>query len=220
MRIHQPAAPSMNFTSRLGVACGLALALVWGLASTSLAGKYNRVLSIGDTAPDWKGLPGVDGRQYSLADLVDKQIVVLAFTCNSCPYAVDYEDRLVAFHQKYSARPEGVALVAVNVNRIEEDRLPAMTARAREKGFEFPYLYDESQKIAQDYGALRTPEFIVLDKDRRVVYMGAMDDSADIRKVKLRYLEEAVEAVLAGKQPGMVETPPIGCAIRFVRERR
>ncbi len=197
---------------------GLMLCSVIGLASWAEAGKYNRVLSIGDPAPDWKDLPGVDGRKLSLSDLADKELVVMVFTCNSCPYAVDYEDRLVAFHEKYSQ--EGVALVAVNVNQIEEDRLPAMTKRAEEKGFQFPYLFDDSQQIAKEYGAIRTPEFLLLDQDRKVAYMGAMDDSSDIRKVKLRYLEEAVDALLSGKRPGLVETPPIGCAIRFVRERR
>jgi thiol-disulfide isomerase/thioredoxin len=206
----------------IGVLCGWTLSLVIGFSFSSFAeaGKYNRVLSIGDAAPEWKDLPGVDGRRLSLSDLADKELVVLVFTCNSCPYAVDYEDRLVAFHEKYGEHPQRVALVAVNVNQIEEDRLPAMIERAEAKGFRFPYLYDESQRIAKDYGAIRTPEFIVLDKDRKVAYMGAMDDSSDIRKVKLRYLEEAVDALLNGKKPGLVETPPIGCAIRFVRERR
>jgi peroxiredoxin len=198
----------------------LALCLTLGVFVSAHGGKYNRVLSIGDAAPDWNDLVGVDGKKVSLADLAKSQLVVLVFTCNSCPYAVDYEDRLIAFDEKYRARPEGVALVAVNVNRGEEDRLPAMTERSEAKGFRFPYLYDESQQIAKDYGALRTPEFVVLDADRNVAYMGAMDDSSDIRKVKLRYLEEAIEALLAGKQPGLVETPPVGCAIRFVRERR
>jgi peroxiredoxin len=220
MRLIPPQARHSELAPFSWITWGLTLCLTLGIFATSHAGKYNRVLSIGDAAPEWKDLVGVDGKKVSLADLVEKRIVVVVFTCNSCPYAVDYEDRLVAFHEKYGQGTEGVALVAVNVNRIEEDRLPAMTERAEAKGFRFPYLYDESQQIAKDYGAIRTPEFFVLDADRNIAYMGAMDDSSDIRKVKLRYLEEAVDAILAGKQPGLVETPPIGCAIRFVRERR
>lgn len=170
--------------------------------------------------PEWKELPGVDGQKHSLSDLTNKEIVVVAFTCNSCPYAVDYEDRLIEFAREHSGPASRVALVAINVNRIEEDQLPAMRERAEAKGFNFPYLYDESQEIARQFGAMRTPEFYVLDKERRVVYMGAMDDSPDVRKVRLKYVADAVAATLEGKPAPLLETPPIGCAIRWARERR
>lgn len=189
----------------------LALPMAW-------AGKYNKTLKIGDPAPAWDNLPGIDGQQHSLADLADKDVVVAVFTCNSCPYAVDYEDRLIEFARQHSGADSRVALVAINVNRIEEDQLPAMKKRAEEKGFNFPYLYDESQEIAERFGATRTPEFYVLDKERRVTYMGAMDDSPDLRKVRLKYVEDAVEATLDGKPAPFLETPPIGCAIRWARK--
>jgi peroxiredoxin len=189
-------------------------------SSMSRAGEYNSVLNIGDSAPAWTNLPGVDGKEHSLSDLKDKQAVVVVFTCNSCPYAVDYQDRLMAFARKY-ATPEGkVALVAINVNAVEADRLPAMKKRAEEKSFNFPYLFDESQKIAQDYGARVTPEFFVLNQERKIVYMGAMDDNSDASKAKVNYVDAAVEAALSGKTPQVKETIGIGCQVRWERRKK
>ena len=182
------------------------------------AGKYNSTLSPGDAAPAWKSLPAVDGKNYSLTDFESSKVIVVVFTCNSCPYAVDIEDRLLAFHQKYGK--QGVALVAINVNKVEADLMPAMKDKANEKAFQFPYLFDETQKIAKDYGAKRTPEFFVLDQDRKVVYMGALDDSPEGKKVSKRYIEAAVEMTLAGEKIEIAETIPVGCAVRFERTRR
>lgn len=204
------------------IAC-LLLAGVTFLASfqrVAYSGEYNPVLSIGDKAPDWKELPGVDGKKHSLSDLKKKDVVVLAFICNSCPYAVDYENRLIAFSKKHSGKESKVALVAVNVNKVDEDLPPKMKEKAKTKGFKFPYLFDETQQIAKDYGAGFTPEFFVLNKDRKVVYMGAMDDSPNADKVKRRYVEEAVAAAMSGKLPEVKETVPIGCRIRMERTRR
>ncbi|MBL9125614.1 MAG: redoxin domain-containing protein, partial [Planctomycetaceae bacterium] len=137
--------------------------LVMALPSLAQAGKYNDVLNIGDAAPAWSDLPGVDGKTHSLADLAGKDVVVVIFTCNSCPIAVDYEDRIIALARKHSAADSKVAVVAINVNTIEADKLPKMRERAELKGFTFPYLYDESQKIGRAYGATFTPEFFVLN---------------------------------------------------------
>jgi peroxiredoxin len=189
------------------------------LSGRAWAGEFNEALSIGDLAPAWKDLPGVDGRKHSLSEL-DAELVVVVFTCNSCPIAADYEDRIMALAKKYSMQPGKLALVAINVNRLAEDSLPKMKERAEQKGFPFPYLFDESQKIAKAYGAAFTPEFFVLDKDRRVAYMGGMDDNSDAAKVKVKYLEPAVEAVLAGAKPETQETVARGCRIRYVRERK
>ena len=180
------------------------------------AGEFNKKLSVGDAAPVWKDLPGTDGKTHSLDDLKGKDVVVLVFTCNSCPIAVDYEDRIIAFTKKYAGK---VAVVAVNVNVIEEDRLPKMQERAKEKGFNFPYLFDESQKIAHDYGATYTPEFFVLNKERKIAYLGAMDDTSKAAAVKVNYLEAAVDAVLKGEKVAKGETLPRGCLIRFLRKR-
>ena len=181
-------------------------------------GKYNPVLAIGETAPAWKQLPGVDGKQHSLDELDNARAIVVVFTCNSCPYAVDYEDRLIALHQDY--RDQHVAVVAINVNKIPADSFDAMKVRAEEKGFSFPYLYDETQQIAKDFGATYTPEFFVLDADRKVRYMGAMDDDSTGKSVKKTYVRDAIDAVLKDEVPTVQETPAVGCRIRIERARR
>jgi len=194
--------------------------ILWALiACSAWAGKYNKQLNIGDAAPSWSNLEGADGKKHSLADFADKDVIVVCFTCNTCPYAVDYEDRLIALAKKFSAEGNRCALVAINANKVKDDLLPAMQERVKTKGFNFPYLHDETQQVARSYGATYTPEFVVLNKDRKVVYMGAMDDSPDGKNITKRYLEDAIAATLAGKQPETTETPAIGCAVRYVKER-
>lgn len=202
---------------RLGLALGLLAGVVCG--DSLVAGEYNPVLNIGDAAPAWKNLPGVDGKAHSLSDLKKTPVVVVVFTCNSCPYAVDYEDRINALAKKH-ADDKQVAVVAINVNLVAADSFAKMQARAKDKGFVFPYLFDESQEIAKAYGASRTPEFFVLNADRKIVYMGAMDDNSDAEKVTKQYVEPAIEAALAGEIPKVKETVAIGCNIRFARKRR
>jgi peroxiredoxin len=194
------------------------IAALWSSGS-ALAGEFNETLSPGDAAPAWENLPGVDGQRHSLTDL-DAELVVVVFTCNSCPVAADYEDRIIALAKKYGGADGKAAFVAINVNRIPEDSLPKMKERAEQRGFSFPYLFDESQNIAKAYGAAFTPEFFVLDKNRRVAYMGGMDDSSDPKRVKTRYLEPAIQAVLAGEKPETAETVARGCRIRYVSKRR
>jgi peroxiredoxin len=183
-----------------------------------LAGKFNPVLDIGDKAPAWKNLPGVDGKKHSLADLKDRDAVVVVFTCNSCPYAVDYEDRIIELTKEFAKRK--VAVVAINVNKVPEDDFEAMQARAKEKSFNFPYLFDESQQIARDYGATYTPEFFVLDRRRKIAYMGALDDDPDFRKAETNHVAEALAAIMSGAKPKVTETVAIGCRIRLERKRR
>jgi peroxiredoxin len=183
------------------------------LPAASLSGQFNKTISVGDAVPAWKDLPGTDGKNHSLADHADK-VVVVVFTCNSCPVAESYEDRVIAFAEKYRDK---VVVVAINVNTIPDDRLDAMKKRAAKKRFPFEYLYDETQKIAHDYGATFTPEFFVLTKDRKVAYMGAMDDKTKADEVKEKYLEAAVDAVLKGDKPGKVETVAHGCLVRYKR---
>jgi peroxiredoxin len=191
---------------------GFLVAPVWG-------GKYNAVLNVGDQAPAWKDLEGVDGKRHALSDLADKDVVVVVFTCNSCPVATDYEDRILAFSKKYAGSGGKVALVAINVNLVAEDRLPMMKQRAQEKEFDFPYLYDETQNIGKAFGAAFTPEFFVLDRQRKIVFMGGMDDSSNIGTVTTNYLVP-VEAALAGREPEVAEAPAIGCRVRYARKRR
>lgn len=194
--------------------------LLIGTASLAFAGKYNQKLSIGDAAPAWEKLPGTDDKEHSLADLKEKEIVVVVFTCNSCPYAVDYQQRINTLAKAHAGQNGKVAVVAICVNKVPEDKLPAMKERAEAEGFVYDYLYDETQQIAKDYGANWTPEFFVLNKDRKVVYMGAFDDDADAGAAKLKYVEDAVTATLAGKEFEVKETPAVGCAVRYVKERK
>lgn len=193
-----------------------ACALVLAVAATAEAGKFNKTLSVGDKAPEWKDLVGTDGKKHSLADLKDKDVVVVVFTCNSCPVAEGYEDRIIAFAKAHAGPESKVGLVAVNVNTSKDDALPAMKTRAAKKKFPYPYLFDPSQEIARQYGANYTPEFFVLDKERKVVYMGAMDDKAPPGTVKLKHLEQAVTAALGGKKVDTAETSAAaGCRIKF-----
>jgi peroxiredoxin len=185
-----------------------------------LAGEYNEVLSVGDAAPAWKDLPGVDGKTHSLADLSDKPVVVVVFTCASCPTAADYETRINDLAKAHAGEKSQVAVVAICVNQVPEDQLPALTKRAEEKQFQFTYLHDETQKIAKDYGAVFTPEFYVLNAERKIAYMGAMDDSTDAAKVTKKYVDEAIAASLAGKSPKNKEVIARGCRIRYARERK
>ncbi|MCC9603079.1 thioredoxin family protein [Stieleria sp. JC731] len=186
--------------------------------SPTWAGKYNTVVNIGDEAPQWQDLPGTDGKLHSSDELKDAKATVVVFTCNSCPYAIDAESRLIDLAKAYESK--GVQIVAVNVNKVEEDLLPAMKERAELKKYPFTYLFDESQKIAKDFGAKYTPEFFLLDAQRKIVYMGSMDDSPDGKDVKQQYLRSAIEAVLNGQTVTDSETVPIGCRIRLERERR
>lgn len=207
----------MSCWSRFGfVLCVLGSVLIQSL----LAGEFNEVLSIGDKAPAWTDLPGTDGKKHSLAELKDRDVVVLAFTCLSCPTAVDYEERINALAKQHAGANGKVAVVAVCVNLVEADRLPKLQARAKDKDFTFQYLSDESQKIAKDYGAVFTPEFYVLNKARQVVYMGAMDDSTDAAKVQHKYVEAAIAAALKGDRPAVTETIARGCRVRYARERK
>lgn len=186
-----------------------ALAFVAAPASNVVAAG----VEVGAKGPAWVDLEGVDGERHSLADLEKAKAVVVVFTCNHCPVAKAYEERLAQFQQDYADK--GVELVAINVNNGKADKLPAMKERAKEKGFEFAYLYDPSQEIGREYGATVTPHAFVLDRERNVAYVGAIDDSMKADKVKAHYLRDAVDAVLAGKAPETTSTPPAGCGIAY-----
>lgn len=203
--------------------CACLFATLLCAANLAGAGEFNEVLSVGDAAPAWSDLPGVDGKTHSLADLKEKRVVVVVFTCNSCPVAVDYENRIIALAKRHDVPDGPVGMVAINVNLIEADRLPKMKERAEAKAFLFPYLFDETQQIAKKYGAVFTPQFFVLDENRRIVYMGRMDDETNPEKAAqagVNYVEDAIQAALKGAKPATAETLGVGCRIRFVSERR
>src|SRR5207244_4193395 len=131
-------------------------------------------LKIGSPAPKFSGLEcaTMPGKSASLADFKDKDVLVYCITCNHCPVAQAYQDRLLEFAKKYAGHDGKVALIAFSVNTGDDDSLPKMKERAKEKEFNFPYLYDGTQKIARDLGAVATPEFFVFNKERRLVYTG------------------------------------------------
>ncbi len=189
----------------------VAVAVVMVLASCSPAAELKK-LSVGDAAPDWSGIIGVDDKEHALADYKKAKAVVLVFTCNHCPVAVAYEDRLVALQKDYEEK--GVQLIAVNVNNLPADRLDKMKVRAKEKGFNFPYIYDSSQKMGYDYGATVTPHVFLLDQDRKIAYTGAIDDNMRPEKVETHHLRDALDAVLAGKTPP-APTKQFGCSIKY-----
>lgn len=196
----------------------LALVVLAVVAVASLSGHLaagEKGIKVGDAAPTFTKLPGVDGKMHSLSDLKDKEVVVVCITCNHCPVAVAYEDRLIEFTKKHAGKDSKVAFVAINVNNLEADKLPKMKERAAERGFNFPYLHDESQQIAAKLGARVTPEFYVLNKDRKVVYMGAMDDNNNPKAVKTNFLVAAVEATLEGKTIEKTSTTARGCTIKW-----
>jgi len=199
----------------------VALCLTHGLLASGTSAEDGPVqLKIGDEAPSWKDLVGTDDEKHSLTDLTDKQVVVICFTCNSCPYSVDYEDRMIEFYRKFRERKEGIALIAINANIKPAERLDRMKERAKAKAFPFPYLMDETQEVAASYGANFTPEFFVLNKDRRIVYMGALDDQTQADKVEQRFVELAVEAALKNELPATTTNPARGCSIPYKRTKR
>jgi peroxiredoxin len=162
-------------------------------------------------------LPGVDDSNHALADYADKEAIGVVFTCNHCPYARAWEDRLIKIQASFADR--GVQLVAISANdakKYPDDSFPKMKERSEEKGFNFPYLYDESQEVARAYGAARTPEVYLFDKDGTLRYHGRVDDNYDDpAAVRSHYLVDALEAVLGGREPATKETAPVGCTIKW-----
>jgi peroxiredoxin len=174
--------------------------------------------TIGDVAADFS-LPNVNGDMLSLADFEDAKGFIVIFTCNTCPYSVAYEDRIIELDKAYKSK--GYPVIAINPNdpaAIDGDELADMKVRETEKGFSFPYLQDVGQQVYPQYGATKTPHVFVLQKegDNNIVrYIGAIDDSSrKPNKVKKRYVEQAVDALLAGKSPSTATTKAIGCSIK------
>jgi peroxiredoxin len=167
-------------------------------------------VGLGDSCPAFN-LPGTDGKNHALADY-KKDVLVVIITCNHCPVAVAYEDRIIKFTKDFSAKAD---VVAINVNNGEADKLPKMKERAAEKGFNFSYLYDESQAIAKSLSATVTPHFYVFNKERKLVYVGAMDDTNNASAVKTNYLADAVTAASEGKTPTVATTKARGCGVQY-----
>lgn len=172
---------------------------------------------IGDIATDFS-LKNVDGKMVSLKDFEKAKGFIIVFTCNHCPYSVFYEDRLIDLDKKF--KPMGYHLIAINPNDpeiYEGDSYDLMIKRAEEKGFTFPYLFDDGQKIFPQYGATKTPHVYFLDADRKVQYIGAIDDNAsEPTEVTETFLADAIIAFNKGKKIKQPVTKAIGCSIRVM----
>jgi peroxiredoxin len=214
---------------RIGIrACGSVVILLGLISSGWSAPKGMKTLQIGDPAPDFE-LPGVDGKTYRLADFAGAKVLAVVFTCNHCPTAQAYEERLVKLHADYKNR--GVALVAISPNdakavRLDElgytdvgDSLADMKVRAKDAGFKFPYLYDgETQKASAAYGVLATPHVFIFDARRKLRYVGRVDDS-DIKQVKSHDARNAIDALLTGKPVPAETTRVFGCSTKWSDKR-
>ena len=175
-------------------------------------------LPLGEKAPGFL-LPGVDGKTYSLQSFADKPVLAILFTCNHCPYVQAYEDRLIAIQKDYADR--GVQLVAINANETRnypEDDFPTMVQRAKKKGYNFPYLRDEDQSVAEAYGAHYTPEIFVLDRERLLRYTGRIDENwQNPKAAKSHDLRNAIEALIEGRAVTQPETHAFGCTIKWAK---
>jgi peroxiredoxin len=171
------------------------------------------------TAPDFT-LPGVDGNDHSLDDYADAAALVVIQSCNHCPYVLAWEDRINAIQRDYADR--GVRVVAISSNDVSShpaDSFENMVTHAADAGYVFDYLYDEDQSVARALGSERTPEVFVFDQQRRLRYHGAVDDNRDDRDVTAHYLRDALDAVLAGDEPPISDTPPVGCTVKWLQDR-
>ena len=172
-------------------------------------------MSVIESAPAFD-LPGVDGRNHTLAEYADAPVLVLVQLCNHCPYVLAWEGRINALQREYG--DHGVRIVAISSNdaaAYPADSFENMIEHAHEAGYTFDYLYDESQEVARALGSERTPEAFVFDADRRLVYHGAVDDNRDEDAVTQHYLRDALEAALAGEDPPVADTPPVGCTVKW-----
>jgi len=186
------------------------------LAVLCAAGSCLAEVEVGAEAPAFSDLKGVDGETHSLADYEDAKAVVAIFTCNHCPVAKAYEDRIIELQSDYGDK--GVQVVAINPNspkKQPQDGYEQMKTRAKEKEFNFPYLVDATQEVARSYGATRTPHVFILDGEREVAYIGAIDDNMNASKVEKQYVRDALDAILAGNDPDPASTNAVGCTIKW-----
>ncbi len=164
------------------------------------------MISVGDKAPDFSGIPAIEnGEQKSLTlSDIKEPVVVVVFLANHCPVVRAYEDRIIDFTKDY--KDKGVKVVGIAVSQATQDKLPAIKDYMKENKSNYIYGYDESQAVGKAYGATKTPQFFVLDKERKIRYTGAMDDSQREDKVTKTYLRDAVDAVLKGETVAVEET--------------
>lgn len=192
--------------------------IMFSISMLTMPSVYAQGYNVGDAASDFK-LKNVDGKFVSLSDYPEAKGFIIIFTCNHCPYAKAYQDRIIQLDKKY--KPLGYPVIAISPNDPEivpEDSYENMVLVAKEKGFTFPYLFDGTQEVYRKYGAKRTPHVYLLEKgtDGLIVrYIGAIDDNyEDASQVKTPYLANALDALLAGRTPDLTFTKAIGCSIK------
>jgi len=203
----------------------LILSLFLAMPAATFAAENPATLALGTTAPDFD-LPGVDGRNWTLKDFAGSKVLVVIFTCNHCPTAQYYEERIKSIAADY--KDKGVALVAINPNdpksvRLDElgwtdlsDSLAEMKIRAKDREFNFTYLNDgDTETVSRAYGPVATPHVFVFDGERKLRYVGAVDDSERIAKVTKHYLRDALDALLAGSEPVVKQTKVVGCSVKW-----
>jgi peroxiredoxin len=173
-------------------------------------------LALGSEAPDFR-LTGVDGREHTLESYGESELLALIQACNHCPYVLAWEGRMIALQRTYGER--GLRIVTVNSNdadRFPEDSFERMVEHASQRGLPFDYLHDRTQTLARALGSERTPEVFLFDRDRRLVYHGAIDDNRDDSAVQLSYVRDAIDALLGGEAPPIAETAPVGCSVKWL----
>ncbi|HET6329036.1 MAG TPA: redoxin domain-containing protein [Planctomycetaceae bacterium] len=206
---------AMQTSKRTLLATAIALAFGWPVPVD--AGQFNGKVNIGSSAPEWKGLVGSDGKKHALEHYRAATVLVIAFTANSCPVSQMYEDRFNRFVKEEG--PHGVAFIAISCSLLPSDSLGKIKDRVCDNHLTFDYLFDPSQQTGRDYGATVTPQMFVLDQKRKIAYMGKFDDNLETEKVRRKYVEDAVRALLAGQRPEPSETRATGCGIEYGRPR-
>lgn len=206
----------MSSTKRLLITVSLALCAIAG----ALLMPHNlsaAALEIGATAPAFS-LPNVDDKSVSLSGFAGKKGVCVVFTCNHCPYAKAYEDRLITLGQEFQSQGISFVLISPNDPKLKpEDGAAEMKKRAAEKSYPFPYLLNEDGSVAKSYGAARTPEVFLLDSEMKVVYTGRIDDNTEVKDVKVHDLQNALSKLVAGEASTIDPkvTKAFGCTIKF-----
>jgi peroxiredoxin len=174
-------------------------------------------LKLGDKAPQAAvKMKNVDGREVSITDVAGKSGTLVIFSCNHCPFVKAWETRIAEIGNAYMDK--GFGVIAINPNdpaAYAEDSFEEMQKRAQKLGFKFPYVVDATSDVARAFGATKTPEAFLFDKDGKLVYHGAIDDSKSGRDIEKQYLRDALEALLAGKDVPMAESKFMGCSVKF-----
>ena len=191
----------------------------------SYSGQYNSIINIGDTLPAFSDLPSTSGNHLSSQDL-DEDILVFVSLANHCPWVKGMDEDLVALSHEFDS--SSVRFIGLSMNHREDDRMPAMKVHASKVGYSFDYLYDESQALGRALGATRTPEYFVFNKERKLIYMGAlynspakMSSNGQVKHINgdptEHYVRDAIRATLAGNTVAIAETRAHGCTVKYVQ---